>query len=68
MFEGLIPDEALDCFLRTKMDVLVLGNVIKIPTGFQMVYEYNNGNLPFDTILGHNTPFWVLSVLLWKLA
>jgi len=22
------PDEALDCFLRTKMDVLVLGNVI----------------------------------------
>ena len=23
-----LPKEALDCFLRTKMDVLVLGNVL----------------------------------------
>jgi len=31
------------------------------PTGYQMVYEFNNGNLPFDMVLGPNTPVYIVS-------
>lgn len=33
----------------------------ELPTGFQMIYEYNGGSLPFSTILGPNTPFYIVA-------
>jgi hypothetical protein len=35
----------------------------ELPLGFVMVREFNNGNLPFDSILGPNTPFYIVSDL-----
>ena len=39
----------------------------KLPLGFQMVYEYNRCRLPYDTILGPNTPFYIVADLYFGL-
>ena len=52
------PQEALDCFLRTQMDVLVLGNMML--SGVTMSYEYNpSGRIGFGGWVNDLHEYWV---------